>query len=46
MLIWNPDTLRYDADATPSHGTHTLIEAYAQWLERGATPARGDHAVF
>jgi ATP-dependent DNA helicase RecG len=24
----------------------TLIEAYAQWLERGATPARGDHAVF
>ena len=46
MLIWNPDTLRYDADATPSHGTHTLIEAYAQWLERGAAPARGDHAVF
>jgi len=46
MLVWNADTLRYDPDATPSHGSHTLIAAYAHWLEHGGAPERGDHAVF
>jgi divinyl chlorophyllide a 8-vinyl-reductase len=46
MLVWNPDTQRYDADATPSHGTQTLFEAYAQWIHTDSAPERGDHAVF
>lgn len=46
MLVWNPDTQRYDADATPSHGTQTLFDAYAQWVHTDSVPERGDHAVF
>ena len=46
MLVWNPTTQRYDADATPSHGTQTLFDAYAQWVHTDSAPERGDHAVF
>jgi len=46
MLWWNPQTQRYDAEATPSYGSHTLFEAYAQWIRGEAAPKRGDHAVF
>jgi divinyl chlorophyllide a 8-vinyl-reductase len=46
MLVLNPATGRYDADATPSTGSDTLFDYYAQ-LVRGETSAeRGDHAVF
>jgi divinyl chlorophyllide a 8-vinyl-reductase len=47
MLVFDEQTGRYDADATPSTGTHTLFEHYAA-LARGeaAVPDRGDHAVF
>lgn len=46
MLVWNPSTHRYDADLTPSHGTHTLFEAYEKWVSGQAAPDRGEHAVF
>lgn len=46
MLVWNPVTQRYDADATPSHGTQTLFDAYTQWVHTDHAPERGDHAVF
>jgi divinyl chlorophyllide a 8-vinyl-reductase len=47
MLVLDPQTGRYEADATPSTGTRTLFEYYAAVL-RGeeALPERGDHAVF
>ncbi len=46
MLVLNPDTGRYDAAATPSTGTHTLFDHYADLLQGRATNERGDHAVF
>ena len=46
MLVWDPAMQRYDADATPSHGSHTLFDAYAQWVHTDSAPKRGDHAVF
>ena len=46
MLLWDPQKQRYDANATPSHGSQTLFEAYAQWVRGEAAPARGDHALF
>ncbi len=46
MLVLNPATGRYDADATPSTGTHTLFDCYARLLNGEAAPERGDHAVF
>jgi divinyl chlorophyllide a 8-vinyl-reductase len=46
MLVLDPGTGRYDADATPSTGTDTLFDYYES-LIRGETIAeRGDHAVF
>ncbi|MFN7124262.1 MAG: NAD(P)H-binding protein [Allorhizobium sp.] len=46
MLVLNPQTGRYDADATPSTGTETLFDFYRSVLAGGAPPDRGDHAVF
>ena len=46
MLLWDANAQRYDAEATPSHGTQTLFEAYARWLKGDGVPDRGDHAVF
>jgi divinyl chlorophyllide a 8-vinyl-reductase len=46
MLVLDPSTGRYDADATPSTGSETLFDFYSD-LVRGATVSeRGDHAVF
>jgi divinyl chlorophyllide a 8-vinyl-reductase len=46
MLVLDPATGRYDADATPSTGTQTLFDFYADVLAGAATVERGDHAVF
>lgn len=46
MLVWDAQAQRYDAQATPSHGCHTLFDAYAQWVKGDGVPDRGDHAVF
>lgn len=35
MLLWNPETQMYDADATPCHGTATLEDHYREALARG-----------
>ncbi len=46
MLVLNPQTGRFDADATPSTGAETLFDFYRTVLTGGALPDRGDHAVF
>ena len=46
MLVLDPHTGRYDAAATPSTGTQTLFEHYADLLHGRAETERGDHAVF
>ena len=46
MLVLDPATGRYDAAATPSTGTETLFDYYAQLIKGEATAERGDHAVF
>ena len=46
MLVLDPATGRYDAAATPSTGTETLFDFYAQLIAGQASIERGDHAVF
>ena len=46
MLVLDPATGRYDAAATPSHGTRTLADHYAALLRGEAQADLGDHAVF
>jgi divinyl chlorophyllide a 8-vinyl-reductase len=46
MLVLDPTTQRYDADATPSTGADTLRAHYARMLRGEAEDDRGDHAVF
>ena len=46
MLVWDAASGRYDSEATPSHGTQTLFEAYEVWVKSEGVPVRGDHAVF
>ena len=46
MLVLDPVTGRYDADATPSTGTQTLFAHSAKLIDGTAAPERGDHAVF
>jgi len=47
MLLWDPATGRYDADATPSFGDETLRDFYARVLREGlAGQELGEHAVF
>lgn len=46
MLVLDPATGRYDADATPSTGHDTLRDFYAAVLRGEKTVERGDHAVF
>ena len=46
MLVHNPVTGRYDADATPSTGTQTLFDYYDSLVAGTAVAERGDHAVF
>ena len=46
MLVLDPATARYDADATPETGSDTLFAFYARVVAGEAAPDRGDHAVF
>jgi len=46
MLVWDETHRRYDADATPSTGSDTLLEHYRSVLDGTSTAERGDHAVF
>jgi len=46
MLVWDPQAQRYDEQATPSHGSQTLFDAYARWVKGEGAPDRGEHAVF
>ncbi len=46
MLVWNEQAGRYDADATPSHGSDTLFQHYARLIDGDVVDERGDHAVF
>ncbi len=46
MLVLDPVTGRYGAEATPSTGSETLFDYYAALLRGEATAERGDHAVF
>lgn len=46
MLVWDERSGRYDADATPEHGVHTLLDFQAALVRGGAMPERGEHAVF
>lgn len=46
MLVLNPQTGQYDSDATPSTGTETLFDFYADLASGKVAAERGDHAVF
>jgi divinyl chlorophyllide a 8-vinyl-reductase len=46
MLVWDRQSESYDAAATPSTGTQTLFDFYADLVQGGEAPERGDHAVF
>ena len=46
MLVLDPATGRYDADATPSTGSETLFDYYAELVRGTKAAERGDHAVF
>ncbi len=46
MLVLDPATGRYDAQATPSTGSETLLDYYARVIRGEAVAERGDHAVF
>lgn len=46
MLVLDPETGRYDADATPAFGQDTLQEHYRRLIAGEVTLERGDHSVF
>jgi divinyl chlorophyllide a 8-vinyl-reductase len=46
MLVLDPATGRYDADATPSFGTDRLFDHYARLIAGEERTELGDHAVF
>jgi len=46
MLVLDKQTGRYDAAATPSTGTQTLLDFYRSVAAGAKAPERGDHAVF
>ena len=46
MLVLDPATGRYDAEATPSTGGETLRDHYARMLRGEVADDRGAHAVF
>ena len=46
MLVLDPATGRYSAEATPSFGHETLLDYQARLLRGEATLERGEHAVF
>ena len=46
MLVLDRATGRYDEATTPSTGTRTLRNFYADVISSTAAVERGDHAVF
>jgi divinyl chlorophyllide a 8-vinyl-reductase len=46
MLVWDPHSQRYDADATPEHGHETLFDFYSAVLKKNEKIELRDHAVF
>lgn len=46
MLVFDPETGRYDADATPETGRDTLFDYYRRVISGRETVDLGDHAVF
>ena len=46
MLVLNPATGQYEAEATPEFGSETLADHYAALLDGSAQDDRGDHKVF
>ncbi len=46
MLVLDPETGRYDATLTPSTGTETLFDFYADVIAGKISVPRGDHSVF
>lgn len=46
MLVWDDKAGRYDADATPSTGSDTLVDHYARVISGEASVERGAHSVF
>lgn len=46
MLVLDPGTGTYSANATPEHGADTLPAFYARLAAGDEAPDRGDHAVF
>jgi divinyl chlorophyllide a 8-vinyl-reductase len=46
MLLLDPATGTYDADATPSTGSDTLFAYYERVLNGEAAVERGEHSVF
>jgi divinyl chlorophyllide a 8-vinyl-reductase len=46
MLVLDPTSGRYDADATPSTGSETLFDFYARVIKGDESVDRGEHAVF
>jgi divinyl chlorophyllide a 8-vinyl-reductase len=46
MLVWDAAHGRYDADATPSHGSETLVDYQARLVRGEITLERGEQAVF
>lgn len=46
MLVWDPESARYDAAATPSAGSDTLFDYYERLLSGEESAERGEHAVF
>lgn len=46
MLLIDPVTGRYDADATPSFGSDTLLDHYAGLVAGDMVVERGEHSVF
>jgi len=46
MLVLDPATNRYDAEATPATGRETLFDHYRAVIAGEAAAERGDHAVF
>jgi divinyl chlorophyllide a 8-vinyl-reductase len=46
MLLFNPESGRYEPEKTPETGRDTLFEYYRSVIEGRETVERGDHAVF
>ncbi|MEM7238331.1 MAG: NAD(P)H-binding protein [Pseudomonadota bacterium] len=46
MLVLDPETGLYDADATPETGTETLFDFYSRLVRGEVEDDRGDHAIF